>query len=114
MKLKPTAVWRRRTWPWLGLPGWTCCHDRTSGPPDFSKRIACAMTFSSVCGETRRLAYSRKTFEQTLRVGDRQRAYRPLADIGSRVPVDQAFPGGGMAGGERAARREAENDSVRE
>src|SRR5579863_2236172 len=45
MKLSPTALCLSRTWPGPGLSTLICCQIRTSGPPVFSKRIACTMIY---------------------------------------------------------------------
>src|SRR5688500_17603772 len=46
MKLTPTAVWRTRAWPPPGSPTVTASQFRTSGPPVWSKRMACGMSYT--------------------------------------------------------------------
>src|SRR5579864_1292765 len=61
MKLSPTALCLSRTWPGPGLSTPICCQISTSGPPVFSKRIACTIACSSqTCWEVLERAFQRE------------------------------------------------------
>jgi hypothetical protein len=65
------------------------------------------MSYLSILGKTATLAYLRKSFEQTLGIGDRQRANRALADIRSGFAVDETLAGRRMVDREGYSRRKS-------
>src|SRR5262249_48530229 len=107
----------RSTWPVPGLPTWTSCHDRTSGPPGFSKQIARAMT-APFCwvndhqSEGERLSGACECVAQGFGIGYRQRADLTFAEVNGRLTVDKALAGGGMVWGRGVVGRENKEDPV--
>src|SRR5579864_5922035 len=65
MKLSPTALCLRRTWPGPGLPTSASCHSSTSGPPVFAKRIACTMGLALL---SCRVVLAERAFEREQRL----------------------------------------------